>query len=131
MDPRTGLGRFREFRISNYQLMMELIDGCLDHTIEEILALPDVAERVALYREHADAAAEQIRRCATVHGRLVVLDLRDEEVIHPTNRFMLYAMYPAVHRVRCTCSGVSSSRTRCSRSGARSSTAHPNSTSAA
>ena len=94
MDPRTGLGRFREFRISNYQLMMQLINGCLDHTIEQLIALPDVAERVALYREHAGAAAEQIRRCATVYGRLVVLDLRDEEVIHPTNRFMLYAMYP-------------------------------------
>src|ERR1700719_2491685 len=28
MDPRTGLGRFRDFRISNYQLMMKLIDAC-------------------------------------------------------------------------------------------------------
>jgi nanoRNase/pAp phosphatase (c-di-AMP/oligoRNAs hydrolase) len=94
MDPRTGLGRFRSFRISNYQLMMQLIDSCLDHSIDEILASPDVAERVELYREHADAAAEQIRRCSTVHGRLVVLDLRNEEVIHPTNRFLLYALFP-------------------------------------
>jgi nanoRNase/pAp phosphatase (c-di-AMP/oligoRNAs hydrolase) len=94
MDPRTGLGRFREFRISNYQLMMQLIDSCLEHTIEEILASPDVAERVALYREHADAAREQILHCATVHGRVVVLDLRDEEVIHPANRFLLYALHP-------------------------------------
>ncbi|HEY3020523.1 MAG TPA: exopolyphosphatase [Solirubrobacteraceae bacterium] len=94
MDPRTGLGRFREFRISNYQLMMQLIDACTELTVEEIIALPDVAERVALYREHADAAVEQIRRCATVHGDLVVLDLRDEEVIHPTNRFTLYALFP-------------------------------------
>jgi nanoRNase/pAp phosphatase (c-di-AMP/oligoRNAs hydrolase) len=94
MDPRTGLGRFREFRISNYQLMMELIDHCLDMTVEEVLAHPDVAERVALYREHADAATEQIRRCSTVHGGVVVLDLRDEEIIHPTNRFMIYALHP-------------------------------------
>jgi nanoRNase/pAp phosphatase (c-di-AMP/oligoRNAs hydrolase) len=94
MDPRTGLGRFREFRISNYQLMMQLIDCCLTMSIEEILDSPDVAERVALYREHADAAAEQIRRRSTAHGRVVVLDLRDEEVIHPTNRFLLYALYP-------------------------------------
>jgi nanoRNase/pAp phosphatase (c-di-AMP/oligoRNAs hydrolase) len=94
MDPRTGLGRFREFRISNYHLMMELIDHCLEMTIDEILTSPDVAERVELYREHADAAAEQIRRCSTVHGRLVVLDLRNEEVIHPTNRFLIYALYP-------------------------------------
>jgi nanoRNase/pAp phosphatase (c-di-AMP/oligoRNAs hydrolase) len=63
-------------------------------SIEEILDSPDVAERVALYREHADAAAEQIRRRSTAHSRVVVLDLRDEEVIHPTNRFLLYALYP-------------------------------------
>ena len=94
MDPRTGLGRFREFRISNYELMMQLIYSCLDVSIDEILASPDIVERVALYREHAEAAAEQIRRCAVVHGRLLVLDLRAEEVIHPTNRFMLYALYP-------------------------------------
>ena len=94
MDPRTGLGRFRNFRISNYDLMMQLLDRCLEMSIDEILASPDVAERVELYREHADAAAEQIHRCSSVHGRLVVLDLRNEEVIHPTNRFLIYALYP-------------------------------------
>src|ERR671914_1701068 len=94
MDPRTGLGRFREFRISNYQLMMELIDACTTMSVDEILAMPDVAERVELYHEHAAKAAEQIGRCATVHGNLVVLDLRDEEVIHPTNRFTIYALFP-------------------------------------
>jgi nanoRNase/pAp phosphatase (c-di-AMP/oligoRNAs hydrolase) len=99
MDPRTGLGRFKEFRISNYDLMMQLIDLCLERSVEEILEDPDVAERVALYREHAEAAKEQILRCSTVHGRVVVLDLRAEEVIHPTNRFMVYALHP-----RCTVS---------------------------
>jgi nanoRNase/pAp phosphatase (c-di-AMP/oligoRNAs hydrolase) len=94
MDPRTGLGRFREFRISNYQLMMQLIDQCTTMSVEEILATPDVAERVALYRDHAEAAVEQIHRCATVHGNLVVLDLRDEEIINPTNRFTIYALFP-------------------------------------
>jgi nanoRNase/pAp phosphatase (c-di-AMP/oligoRNAs hydrolase) len=94
MDPRTGLGRFRDFRISNYQLMMTLIDACTQLTIDEILITPDVAERVDLYREHAARAEEQIKRCAVVHDNLVVLDLRDEEVIHPTNRFMLYALFP-------------------------------------
>jgi nanoRNase/pAp phosphatase (c-di-AMP/oligoRNAs hydrolase) len=94
LDPRTVLGRFRDFRISNYQLMMQLIDACTQLTVEQILASPDVAERVDLYREHAAAAREQIVRCATVHGDVVVLDLRDEEVIHPTNRFMVYALFP-------------------------------------
>jgi nanoRNase/pAp phosphatase (c-di-AMP/oligoRNAs hydrolase) len=94
MDPRTGLGRFRDFRISNYQLMMDLIDACLTKSIDEILASPDVKERVDLYREHEPKAKEQIQRCAKVTGKVVVLDLRKEETIWPTNRFMIYALYP-------------------------------------
>ena len=94
MDPRTGLGRFRDFRISNYQLMMELIDACSTKSIDEILALPDVKERVDLYREHEPKALEQIKRCSTVHGNAVVLDLKSEETIWPTNRFAIYALYP-------------------------------------
>jgi nanoRNase/pAp phosphatase (c-di-AMP/oligoRNAs hydrolase) len=94
MDPRTGLGRFREFRISNYQLMMQLIDDCTQMTVEEILQTPDVAERVELYNDHTERAVQQIHRCSKIHANLVVLDLREEEVIHPTNRFMIYALYP-------------------------------------
>src|SRR3979409_693636 len=92
MDPRTGLGRFREFRISNYQLMMSLIDACLTKTVDEIPEMPDVKERVALYKEHEPKAKEQIKRCSTVHEKLVVLDLRNEETIWPTNRFAIYAL---------------------------------------
>lgn len=94
MDARTGLGRFRQFRISNYNLMMDLIDFCAEHSIEEILSLPDVNERVELYFEHQDLFKDQIRRCSTVHKNLVVLDLRNEETIYAGNRFMIYALYP-------------------------------------
>lgn len=94
MDSRTGLGRFREFRISNYQLMMDLIKYCANHGIEDILQLPDVKERIDIYHAHADKALEQLQRCSTVHGNLVVLDLREEETIWATNRFMIYALYP-------------------------------------
>lgn len=95
MDARTGLGRFRDFRISNYQLMMELIDYCRDHhDINDILALPDVKERVDLYRQHEDKFKDQLKRCTEVHGNLAVLDLRDEETIWPGNRFMIYALFP-------------------------------------
>ena len=94
MDSRTGLGRFREFRISNYALMMDLISYCSDHGIKDILGLPDVKERVEIYFGHAERAREQITRCSTVHGKLVVLDLRHEETIWAANRFMIYALFP-------------------------------------
>jgi nanoRNase/pAp phosphatase (c-di-AMP/oligoRNAs hydrolase) len=94
MDSRTGLGRFREFRVSNYQLMMDLIKYCRHHNIDEILQLSDVVERTDLYMAHAAKAREQITRCATVHKNLVVLDLREEDTIWAANRFMIYALYP-------------------------------------
>ncbi|MEG4838931.1 exopolyphosphatase [Microcoleus sp. B9-D4] len=94
MDARTGLGRFKEFTVSNYQLMMQLIDYCKYHTIEEILQLPDVKERVDLYFDQEEKFKEQIQRCAQVYNNLVVLDLRNEEVIYAGNRFVIYALFP-------------------------------------
>jgi nanoRNase/pAp phosphatase (c-di-AMP/oligoRNAs hydrolase) len=93
-DARTGLGRFHHFRISNYTLMADLVKHIASHGIEETLALPDVKERVDLYFESAPKAEEQIKRCATVTGKVVVLDLREEAEIWPTNRFMVYALHP-------------------------------------
>jgi nanoRNase/pAp phosphatase (c-di-AMP/oligoRNAs hydrolase) len=94
MDPRTGLGRFHHYRISNYNLMMDLIDVCTELSVDEILELPDVRERIEVYQEHHPPAVRQLQRCSTVHFNLVVLDLRHEETIHPTNRFMVYALFP-------------------------------------
>ena len=95
MDARTGLGRFRDFNISNYQLMMKLIDFCRDHNnIKDILNLPDVKERIDLYYTHQIKCREQIERCSTVYNNLVVLDLRKEETIWAGNRFMIYALFP-------------------------------------
>jgi nanoRNase/pAp phosphatase (c-di-AMP/oligoRNAs hydrolase) len=94
MDARTGLGRFKEFTVSNYQLMMQLIDYCKNHAIDQILQLPDVKERVDLYFEQSEKFQEQIQRCAKVYDNLVVLDLRNEDVIYAGNRFVLYAVFP-------------------------------------
>jgi nanoRNase/pAp phosphatase (c-di-AMP/oligoRNAs hydrolase) len=95
MDSRTGLGRFRDFRISNYQLMMQLIDEVLtQHSVDEILRAPDVAERVSLYHEQSELFVEQLHRVCSVRGDVVVVDLRDEETIHAGNRFMVYALFP-------------------------------------
>jgi nanoRNase/pAp phosphatase (c-di-AMP/oligoRNAs hydrolase) len=94
MDPRTGLGRFRDFTISNYGLMMLLIDAVVEFDAAGVLALPDVRDRIDLYEAHRARAEQQIRRCSTVHGNLVVLDLRGEDVIFAANRFLIYALFP-------------------------------------
>lgn len=94
MDPRTGLGRFRKFRISNYQLMMDLIDHCRHLSIDEVLQLPDVQERVEVYNAQRELFCDQIGRCSGIFDNVVVLDLRDEETIYAGNRFVIYALYP-------------------------------------
>jgi hypothetical protein len=97
MDSRTGLGRFREFRISNYALMMDLIK-LLPRPHHR--ADPGPARRAgtrALYMEHAARAKEQLQRCARQVGNLVVLDLRQEETIWAVNRFMIYALFPTAN----------------------------------
>ncbi len=103
MDSRTGLGRFRNFRISNYQLMMDLIDYCKDHTIDEILALPDVKERVELYNRYREEFVTQLKKCSTLYDNVILLDLTEEEIIYPGNRFMIYALYPkanvSIHKI--------------------------------
>jgi nanoRNase/pAp phosphatase (c-di-AMP/oligoRNAs hydrolase) len=94
MDPRTGLGRFHDFKISNYDLMMELINHCMNLTIDEIMALPDVKERTDLYQEQAELFKAQLKRIVKVYDKVAVIDLRNEEIIYAGNRFMVYAMYP-------------------------------------
>ena len=96
MDARTGLGRFHEFRISNYDLMMELIDYCVDHTIDQVLALPDVKERVDMYFSQQELFVEQLKRITRIEDKVAVIDLRNEETIYTGNRFMVYALWPEV-----------------------------------
>lgn len=94
MDPRTGLGRFRTFRIANYQLMMDMIDYCRKIDVEEILKQPDVKDRVDLYFSNQDKFKDQLKKNTKIDGNVAILDLRKEEVIFPGNRFMIYALFP-------------------------------------
>ncbi len=94
MDPRTGLGRWREFTISNYQLMEKLIDACRTMTTEEILNLSDVRERIEVYFEQAEKFQEMVAKYTKVDGNLIISDLRGVDPIYSGNRFMIYSMYP-------------------------------------
>jgi len=94
MDPRTGLGRFRDFRISNYELMEELIDACAKLNIDEILKMPDVEERVKLYFEQDALFKEMVKKHTWTDGNVIVTDLRGVEPIYTGNRFLVYSLYP-------------------------------------
>ena len=94
MDPRTGLGRFRDFRISNYQLMENLITDCAFKTIDEILEDPDVKERIELYFEQNELFKEMIEKYTRTDENVIVTDLRGVEPIYTGNRFLIYSMYP-------------------------------------
>ena len=96
MDARTGLGRFHDFRISNYDLMMELIDYCVDHNVDQVLELPDVKERVDMYFEQQELFKAQLQKITKIHDKVAVIDLRNEETIYTGNRFMVYAMWPEI-----------------------------------
>jgi len=94
MDPRTGLGRFRDYRISNYQLMEDMIQYCRTKTDEEILLIPDVQERSKRYFEQQELFEEMLKRCCEIHGNVIITNLMNEETIYSGNRFLVFALYP-------------------------------------
>jgi nanoRNase/pAp phosphatase (c-di-AMP/oligoRNAs hydrolase) len=94
MDPRTGLGRFRNFTISNYDLMKKLALACSEKGIDEILAMPDVKERLDVYFEQNTLFREMVAKYARVEGNVLLIDLRGVDTIYAGNRFLIYTLYP-------------------------------------
>ncbi|MCR5221979.1 MAG: exopolyphosphatase [Lachnospiraceae bacterium] len=94
MDPRTGLGRWRQFTVSNYQLMEKLMIACRDKSTEEILAMPDVQERIEVYNEQTEKFKEMVKAHTKTEGKVIISDLRGVDPIYTGNRFMIYSMYP-------------------------------------
>jgi nanoRNase/pAp phosphatase (c-di-AMP/oligoRNAs hydrolase) len=94
MDPRTGLGRFRNFTISNYELMKILAKACVEKPIDEILALPDVKERIDRYFAHDKLFREMLQKEVRLEGNVLLADLRHRDTIYAGNRFLLYTLFP-------------------------------------
>ncbi len=94
IDPRTGLEALGGFSIAHNALLFDLMTYCRHNPIEEILAQPDVHERVAAYQYQNEFAELQLIHCSQVQNKLVVVDVRKEEFIYPCNRFLIYALNP-------------------------------------
>ncbi|OGW19518.1 MAG: hypothetical protein A2077_06180 [Nitrospirae bacterium GWC2_46_6] len=94
VDQRTGLERFRKFSLTHSDLLIKLIYYCRRHTIWEIFNIPAIEERHRLYFSSIEQYKTQMLRCSSVHYNLVVTDMRNEKIIYPGNRFMVYALFP-------------------------------------
>ena len=94
MDPRTGLGRWRNFTIPNYKLMENLMQAIRTMSTDEILALPDVVERMEVYREQDALFKEMVKAHTEIRGDVIITDLRGVDPIYSSNRFLIYSMYP-------------------------------------
>ena len=94
MDPRTGLARYRDYRIPNYQLMLDLIESCRTNRVEEILAMADVQERVARYNEQEQAYEKMINDNTRVDGNVQIIDIHEVDEILSGNRFKEYVLFP-------------------------------------
>ena len=95
-DPRTGLGLYRKFTISNYQLMEDLVHYIRKMPIEEVLQQADVVERVERYFTQEKIFKSMLQENITSVDNVIVLDTRHLGVdkIPPGNRFTMYSLYP-------------------------------------
>ena len=94
MDPRTGLGRWRQFSISNYQLMEKLLEACRTMSTQQILEMPDIKERIEVYWEQTEKFKEMVKAHTRVDGNVIITDLRGVDPIYTGNRFLIYSLYP-------------------------------------
>lgn len=94
MDPGTGLGRWHDFTISNFQLLDKLLYACAEKRTSEILQMPDVQERVKVYKEQTELFKDMISEYTYANGNVIITDLRGVEPIYTGNRFLIYCMYP-------------------------------------
>jgi oligoribonuclease NrnB/cAMP/cGMP phosphodiesterase (DHH superfamily) len=93
-DPRTGLGYKRSFRISNFELMKKLPELLRSQTVEEILALPDIQERVQVYHEETEKFKALLARHTRIEGDAIIINFQGLDEIPVGNRFMEYVLYP-------------------------------------
>lgn len=94
MDPRTGLQNQRGFTITGYDLMVKLMDACASLSADEVLAMPDVKERLDKYLTQEAQYRAMIQKRSQKNGNVLVTDLRCQEEIYTGNRFTPYALFP-------------------------------------
>lgn len=93
-DPRSNFGKNHSFRMSNLKLMESLPDLLLKENIDQILSMPDIKERVVIYRKEAEKFKDIIRKYSSTRGNALVIDFRGINDVPVGNRFMEYVLFP-------------------------------------
>ncbi|MFW6011159.1 MAG: exopolyphosphatase [Desulfosalsimonas sp.] len=94
VDKRTGIEDWGTFAVSEKEFKLRLIEWMGYQTIDEILLLPDVAQRVDVYFQYEEKYKEQLCQNAVAKQNIVIIDCRRKESVYPGNRFIIYALYP-------------------------------------
>jgi hypothetical protein len=94
MDPRTGLAYHHNYRISNRELMMQLVDWIATKPVDEIIEIPDIKERIDRYFEGQESFTKVTREHSRVEGNVIITDLRGIAEMPTGNRFLVYTMFP-------------------------------------
>ncbi len=87
MDPRTGLGSFKDY-------FMKLVETFQEGTLEEVLELSEVQERARRIADEREKFLEVVKQRSRLEGRVIVTDLRDVEGLPVGNRFLIYTLFP-------------------------------------
>ena len=87
LDPRTGLGAFREY-------FAILLEALRTKPIEELLQLAPVAERVARMHEQDGSFRELTVASSMLLGNVVRTDFRGLPQLPVGNRFLVYSLFP-------------------------------------
>ncbi|NTW49829.1 MAG: exopolyphosphatase [Chlorobiales bacterium] len=93
MDPRSGLTKGTTYQISNYELMLKMINWMREHSAEEILEFPDIKERVQRYFAEEKIFKEALLRHSRQDENVVITDFRGLDA-PAGNRFLIYTLFP-------------------------------------
>ena len=63
-------------------------------TTAEILAMPDIQERIELYNEQTELFKKMVAEHTRVERDVIISDLRGVDPIYTGNRFLIYSLYP-------------------------------------
>lgn len=87
IDSRTGLGVFQDY-------FMKLVEWLKTMQIEEVLAQPEVRERIERIRGEQAEFKRLLERNSFQLNNVVVTDLREIDRLPAGNRFLVYTLFP-------------------------------------